>query len=258
MKGVAKSLRLLPIAVAIAAALSAAGAQGALVKIGPLILRADGGFTPTALPKHKFVPIDFQGHAEIERKDGGVPPVLERAVIDFDRDGRLNTSGLPQCPPERVAGATPGEARRLCRGAIVGTGHVDGLIAVPGLSTTRASSLLTIFNGPREEGNPTVVLHAQLTSPATQTFAIVVPIERKLGAYGYRATLDMPPIAGGWGALTHVDAKIGRRYASAGVKRSYVSARCGDGILETHGTFTFTDGTVIDGTVGKFCKIRQP
>jgi hypothetical protein len=255
MNRLAKSLRAI-LVVGSLAALLAAGAQGALVKIGPLILRADGGFTPTALPKREFVPIDFQGHAEIERKDGGVPPALERVVLDFDRDGRLSTRGLPECPPERVANATPEEARRLCRGAIVGKGHVGGLIDVPGLGIVRASSLLTIFNGPRLQGNPTVVLHARLTTPATQTFAVVVPIERKLGAYGYRTTLDVPSIAGGRGALTHIDVKIGRRYVSGGVKRSYVSARCADGILETHGIFTFADGTTIDGSVAKFCRIR--
>jgi len=255
MKGTPKGLGAAALA-ALLAAMVAAVAHAALIKVGPLILHADGGFTPTALPKRQFVPIDFQGHAEIAKKGGGVPPALEHAVIDFDRDGRLGTQGLSQCPADRIANATPAEARRLCPGAIVGTGHVAGLVAVPGLSVTKATSPLTIFNGLRLQGNPTVVLHAQLTTPATQTFAVVVPIERRRGRFGSRATLDMPAIAGGWGALTHIDAKIGRRYVSGGIKRSYVSARCADGVLETHGTFTFADGTTMDGSVTKFCRVR--
>jgi len=255
MTGIPKSLKVVFV-VAILAALTVATAQGALVKVGPLILRANGGFSPTALPKKKFAPIDFHGNAEVERSDGGVPAALEHAVLDFDRDGRLSTSGLAECPAETIADATPEQARALCSEAIVGEGHLEGLVAVPGGGAVRTKSLLTIFNGPRLQGNPTVILHAQFTTPALETFAIVVPIERKLGHYGYQATLNVPPIAGGLGALTHVDVRIGRRYTAGGVKRSYVSARCGDGILETHGTFTFADGTIIAGSVTGFCKTR--
>jgi hypothetical protein len=255
MTGVPKSLKV-AFAVTVIAAMTVAVAQGALVKVDPLILRADGGFTPTALPKKKFAPIDFHGSAEVERGDGGVPAALERAVLDFDRDGRLSTSGLAECPAETIASATPEQARALCSRAIVGEGHLEGLVGMPGGGAVRTKSLLTIFNGPRLQGNPTVVLHAQFTAPGLETFAIVVPIERKVGHYGYQATVDVPPIAGGLGALTHIDVKIGRRYTAAGVKRSYVSARCGDGVLETHGTFTFADGTVIAGSVAKFCKTR--
>ena len=65
--------------------------------------------------------------------------------------------------------------------------------------------------------------------------------------------LDIPPIAGGLGALTHIDVKIGRRYRAGGKQRSYVSARCSDNILQTHGRFSFEDGTIIDGLVEKYC-----
>lgn len=255
MTGISKRLRVI-VVVALLAGLIVAAAHGAVVKVGPLVLRADGGFTPNALPKKRFAPIDFHGHAEVERRGGGVPPALEHAVLDFDRDGRLNTGGLPRCSAETVAEAAPSRARALCRSAIVGEGHVEGLVAVPGAGIARTRSLLTLFNGPRQQGNATVVLHAQFTTPALETFAIVVPIERRPGNSGYRATLDMPPIAGGLGALTHVDAKIGRRYSAGGVKRSYVSARCADGIFETRGTFTFTDGTTIAGSVTEFCRTR--
>ena len=69
-------------------------------------------------------------------------------------------------------------------------------------------------------------------------------------------SLPLPPIAGGLGSLTHLDASIGKRYRSAGKERSYVSARCSDGILSTRGRFTFADGTVIDGSVEKACTVR--
>ena len=237
---------------ALVVAASASG-EGALVEVDNLVLRADGGFQPRQLPKRRYAPIEFQGHARLASKDGTRPLPLREAVINFDRDGRLGVAGLPICPPQRIAAASTEEARRLCSGAIVGSGRVEATISLAG-GAVIARSPLTIFNGPREDGHPTAVLHARTTVPGTQVFAIVVPIERRRGDYRYRATLDVPPIAAGLGSLTYVDVKIGRRYRSGGKSRSYVSARCGDDILRTRGRFTFEDGTVIEGSVEKFCR----
>ena len=49
-----------------------------------------------------------------------------------------------------------------------------------------------------------------------ETYAIVVPIEKRGGGFRYRARLDLPSIAGGAGAITHVDVRIGRRYRAGG------------------------------------------
>jgi hypothetical protein len=234
---------------------ASAGAGGALVAVNSLILRADGGFQPRLLPRRQFAPIDFQGHFDIAAKGGGKPVPLEQAVIDFDRDGRLSVDGLPTCPAERVAAASTAEARQACTGAIVGTGEIEALVDLGG-STVAPAAPLTLFNGPRLDGNPTVIIHARFTVPATQTFAIVVPIERRPGGFRYRATLDLPPIADGLGAITHVEVKVGRRFSAGGQQRSYVSAHCSDGVLRTHGHFSFGDGTIIDGSVEKACTAR--
>ncbi|MGN6274501.1 MAG: hypothetical protein ACTHNP_01050 [Solirubrobacterales bacterium] len=243
------------VAALIAVAILAGPATGALVEVNDVVLRADGGFQPQTLPRHRFAPIDFEGHVDISAKGGGKPTALRQALIDFDRDGRISTAGLPTCAPESIAAASVEEARRICRGAIVGTGHVEALVSLSS-GTMPTSSLLTIFNGPPSNGRPTAILHAQFTVPATQTYAIVVPIERRSGEFRYRARLEIPPIAGGLGAITHIDVKIGRRYRAGGKARSYVSARCSDHILQTHGHFRFEDGTVIDGSVEKYCRFK--
>lgn len=243
------------LAVAVAAALLGGSASGALVEVNDLVLRADGGFTPQTLPRHRFAPIDFQGRVDIAAKDGGRPSPLKQALIDFDHDGRLSVAGLPSCAPDSIKEASTEEARRICRGAIVGTGHVEALVALE-TGPVPASSPLTIFNGPRVGGLPTAILHARTTVPGTQTYAIVVPIEQRRGGFRYRARIDLPPIAAGFGAITHLDVAIGRRYRAGGKQRSYVSARCSDHILQTHGRFTFEDGTIIDGLVEKYCRSK--
>lgn len=236
--------------------LIAASADGALVKVGNLVLTADGGFTPRSLPRHRFAPISFEGHADLKETDGSIPPALQQVVLYFDRDGRLSTAGLPTCDPAMLQEVTPEEARARCASAIVGTGHVEALIAREGGAPYDVKAPVTLFNGPAEDGNPTVIFHTRTTVPAIQSFVIVIPIERRRGSYRYRATLDLPPIDLGRGSLVHVDIHVGRRFRFRGVERSYVSARCSDNVLSTRGRFTFADGVVIEGSVEKACTFR--
>jgi len=246
--------RLALVAAALLALVAAAGAsgRGALVEVDNLVLRADGAFEPRKLPRSTFVPLEFEGRASISSRDGTRPVALRQLIVDFDHDGRLSAQGLPTCPAERIANAGVDEARQLCQGAIVGKGQISAVIS---LSTglIEATSPLTIFNGPPIEGRPSAVLHAQTTEPGTQTFAIPVPIEKRRGEYRYRVTIDLPLIAAGLGSLSRIEVQVGRRYRSGGKARSYVSARCSDNLLRTHGRFTFEDDTVIDGGVTKFC-----
>ena len=112
---------------------------------------------------------------------------------------------------------------------------------------------LTLFNGPPSGGNPTVNAHVHIASPVNQTYVVPVVIEReqrRIPLPGQHSTCPASPVDG---VLTHVDAKIGRRYKSGGRELSYVSARCGDGIFRTHGHFVFGDGTIIDGAIEKAC-----
>lgn len=242
---------------ALCAAAPLAGVAGAAtVKVGTLVLHADGGFKPQLLPRRRFAPIRFQGYGDIKTTDGSVPPALKHVKVEFDRDGRLTTAGLSVCRPNRIEATTVRQARRRCGGAIVGRGHVGATISFVGIRV-KVRSPLTLFNGPRRDGNPTVVAHAQTAVPLFESYVVVVPIERRRGTYGYRAAFDVPPIAGGLGSLTHVDARIGRLYRFRGRKRSYVSARCSDRILQTQGYFSFADGTVIYGSAFKVCQIKR-
>lgn len=252
--------RLLGIGALVAFALLAGSAGADRVQTESLILSVDGGFAPRTLPRRAFAPIDFKGHFNVRAPGGGIPLSLQQLVIDFDRDGRLSTRGLPTCDPELLREATPGDARAICRSAIVGRGHLEAELEREGQAPTKVASLLTLFNGPREDGHPTAILQARISDPFTEVFDVTIPIKRRRGSFRYRATIDLPTIAAGRGAITHVDIDIGRRWRSAGKPRSYISARCSDGILSTHGRFTFAGepyDTVVDGSVEKGCAARR-
>jgi len=253
--------RLLGIGALVACALLASSALGdELLRTGNLMFSVDGGFTPRTLPRRTFAPIDFKGHFDIRAVDGGVPEPLQQVVVDFDRDGRLSVRGLPSCDPELLRAATPEEARAICGPAIVGRGHLEALLEREGQPPTKVGSLLTLFNGPRENGHPTVILQARISEPFTEVFDVTIPIKKQRGNYRYRATIELPAIAAGRGAITHVDVDIGRRWRFAGKPRSYISARCSDRILSTHGRFTFAAepyDTVVDGSIDKGCATRR-
>jgi hypothetical protein len=244
---------LLALAAVLAVALPG-GAGADRVRWGKLVLIANGGFEPRQLPKRAYAPIRFEGQADIKMVDGSVPPAVRRIRLDFDRDGKLTTAGLATCSPESIAAATPEQARRTCAAALVGTGSVEATIALPGRAPVDVGSPLSLFNGPRLDGNATAIAHARTTFPVTETYVVVIPIEQRRGTYRYRATFDIPEIAGGAGAITHVDARVGRRYRAGGEERSYASARCSDGILQTRGLASFADGLVISGNLFKPCR----
>lgn len=244
----------LAVAATLAVAQLAAGtAGGAEIRVGNMVLRADGGFKPQALPKRQRVPIRFQGWAKIRTTDGSPVVPLRRVQLDFDRDGLITTAGLPSCEPSQLQTTTVAQARRRCRGAVVGTGSVAASLALLG-GRIKVRSPLTLFNGPRVNGDVTVIAHAQTTIPIFQSYVVVAPLERRRGYFGYRTRFEIPEIAGGLGALTDVRGRIGRRYADDGVSRSYLTARCSDAIFETYGLFRFEDGNVFAGSVYKGCR----
>ncbi len=229
-------------------------AGGATVRVGSLVLHADGDLEPHLLPKRTYAPIHFQGYGEIKTTDGSIPPALQHVRIDFDHDGHLTTEGLPVCQPAKLETASTAQARHRCKAAIVGTGHVGAAVGIPGLARLNLTVPMTVFNGPPRNGVPTAILHAQAPFPVSETYVIIVPIERRKGVFGYRASFDIPPIAGGLGSITRLDAKIGRLYDFHGRRLSYVSARCSDYILQVQGYFSFADGNVIYGSVFKTCR----
>ena len=80
------------------ALLGAGTAEGLTIRAGDLILIADGGFTPTKLPKHQNAPITIHGGGKISTVSGELPadPGNDRHRIRPPRLGR-HRSGLPVC-----------------------------------------------------------------------------------------------------------------------------------------------------------------
>ena len=245
------------IAIAAAALIGAGGAQALHLQIGELVVQAEGGFAPKALPRHRDAPITIHGGGKISTASGALPPVLKTITLLFDRHGSLQTKGLPVCSRGKLRATDTAQARRQCPGAVVGTGSGTAVITFPESRPIRASSPITLFNGPRVHGDATVIAHAYLSVPVPTTYLLQVTIERiHKGLYGYRTVAKIPPIAGGSGIPISGHLRIGRKWTFKGHRHSYLNARCETGRLQAEGQFSFSDGTLLKGTFLRRCKVR--
>ena len=220
-----------------------------------LVITTDGGFSPTTLPKHGFAPIRLHGFGKIATEDGSPPPVLETVTLWFDKHGEVETKGLPTCTPAKLKATTTKQARKLCPGAIVGTGFGKAVVDFPEQGPIPASSPITLFNAKPIHGNPAVLAHAHLTVPGPTTFVVPIEIQRvHAGRYGFKTVAKIPKIAGGFGIPLYARLSVGRTWTYKGKKLSFANAGCPDGRLQAKGQFRFKDGTFLQGSVFKRCK----
>jgi hypothetical protein len=227
------------------------------LQVGNIVVDAEGGFSPTALPKHQNAPITLHGGGKLSTADGTLPPILKTITILFDRHGSVVTTGLAQCTKAKLVATDTAQARRNCPTSIVGEGHGTAVVKFPEQPPIKASSPLTLFNGPPKNGNPTVLAHAYLSVPSPTAFIVEIVIEKiHQGVYGYRTEATIPQIAGGAGIPISGSLKIGKKWTYKGHHYSYVNARCEDGRLQAQGEFTFADGTLLSGTFLRRCTVR--
>jgi hypothetical protein len=242
-----------------AVALFALGGTAAALTIraGDLIIIADGGFSPKRLPKTHDAPIEIHGGGELKTVSGDLPPILETITFEFDKHGHVDTTGLPVCLPGKLEATTVAGARHMCPKSIVGKGKGSAVVVFPEQAPIHVSSPITVFNGPRKHGQPTVLAHAYTTVPAPTTFIVPVVIERvHHGVYGYRTKARIPRIAGGYGIPKSGSLKIDRKWTYKGIRHSFVNARCQTGHLQARGEFLFKDGTFLSGSFFRPCKVR--
>src|SRR3954451_5319832 len=232
-----------------------ASAAAIVLHASNLVVTADGGFTPTTLPKKGFAPIKLHGFGKISTEDGSPPPILETVTLWFDKHGKVETRGLPTCTPGKLAATTTAQARKLCPGAIIGKGFAKAVVDFPEQGPIPASSPITLFNAKPKHGNPVVLAHAHLTVPGPTTFVVPIEIQKVHdGRYGFKTEAKIPRIAGGAGIPLYARLSVGREWQYKGKTLSFANAGCPDGRLQAKGQFKFKDGTFLQGSVFKRCK----
>lgn len=230
------------------------------LRAGDIVIDGFGGFRPETLPKNKDAPIEIYGGGKISTVSGELPPILDELNFEFDKHGSVVTTGLGVCTKGNLIATDVPAARRACGDAIVGQGVGSAVVAFPEQGLIKVSSPITLFNGPMQGGNNTILAHAHLDYPGPTTFIIPVVIDKiNNGIYGYRTEARIPKIAGGYGHPLSGQITVGKKWKFKGKEYSYINARCANGRLQARGEFTFKDGpprTILTGTFLRPCKVK--
>lgn len=233
---------------------------------GPVVSGKDGNtqsidsvIGPKKLSKSTFTPATLKVTTATTTTTAanGVPSPAVRAVIDFDRNVKLFTKGVPTCDPAKLQNTSTEAALQACRTAKIGSGTASALLPV-GAQVFPVNQTVTAFNGVPQGGKPVIILHTYGTTPIQTTLVLVGTVSNynKQG-YGPRLDLQIPLIAGGAGALTGVQVKIDKKYSYRGKKRSFVSGKCTTGKLKARGAFTFKDDEVLTAFSTQTCKKKK-
>lgn len=242
----------------ILAAGACATAYAIVIEIGPNYVSSTVTMQPRELPRNGGAPINLTSITRVGTKDGSTPPTLQTIEFLVDKHGFVNAKAFPVCPPARLEGTTPSQARKRCAGALVGKGTGKALVAMPGQQPFRINSPISFFNGPPSGGRPTLIAHGYETVPVPKTLLVPIVIERvAMGRYGFRVRVEMPTIAGGHGVPTLAEATVGATRKRNGKRVGYINARCSGGRLQVDGTLRFTNGDTFPGTLTSPCHLPR-
>jgi hypothetical protein len=241
--------------VTLVALIVCASAYAVKIEFEHTVVSATADVEPRALPAHANTPVEIESVTRIKAADGS-PPTLKELAFTFDKNGSVNTKGLPTCTLAKLAETTPAVARKRCAGAIVGegVGHAD--VDMPGRAPIEISSPLTFFNAPPVGGKPSLIVHAYETVPVPKAVLVPFSIERiHKGRYGFQIKIPMPAIAEGFGSATLAKATLGKTWKVGGKTVGYTNAHCVGGRLQVHGAISFTDGSFFPGTLTTPCHV---
>ncbi|HEY8809646.1 MAG TPA: hypothetical protein VIM28_06460 [Solirubrobacterales bacterium] len=188
--------------------------------------------SPSKLPRNDYMPITANLFGKISTRNGTHPPAFREAVVDIDKDVKVNANGYPVCKAGSRDVRDPAAAKRACGNTILGEGKAEVEIAFPEQKPIKVPSPLLVFNGGEKGGKVTLLIHAVIPVPAPTAIITTVTITRK--GSGIHAVAQIPVIAGGSGSFLSFSFKLGRTYSYKGKKVGYFEAKCPDGVFKVN------------------------
>jgi hypothetical protein len=235
-----------------------------LIAHGDLFVSFNGDLSPTALPRHRLAPVSVSISGTVRTPPGAKPPPLQEIEIALNRNGVLDTTGLPICHLSQLEGTSSAQALSTCRGALVGDGSYVAKASFPEQATFPAQGHIIAFNG-LSEGQPVILAHVYGTSPAPSTGVITFYIHRpRKGGYGTVLNANLPTSLQGYGYLKRISLDLHRNFSYRGAARSYLSAACGAPAGFPGATFPFArasmrfeGGAILTSTVIRSCRVGK-
>jgi len=239
-------------------------ARAELDQDGDLVAAFVGAMGPSELPRSTRVPVAVRVAGDIRSASGDDEslPQLRTIRVAINRQGRLFDRGLPVCEVSSIQPATERSAKRVCGGAIVGTGHVTVQARLPTQRIFSVEAKLLVFNGPRRDGRKLILAQAYARNPPG-AFVLPFVVREGKGVFGTTMTTTLPKSARAWAYLTHFDMTLHRTYRYRGVRRSYISAACSapsgfDSAVFpfARATYVFDSGQHLKTAIARRCTVR--
>ena len=104
------------------------------------------------------------------------PPQLRTISIGINRGGKIFDRGLPTCRVRKIQPATISAARRICGGAIVGSGHVQVRVHLTNQPPFTFKGPMLVFHAKRSGGDRRLLAQVYGSKPPSAfvlTFRIV-------------------------------------------------------------------------------------
>jgi hypothetical protein len=207
-----------------------ASAASTTIRAGNLVLTFGGSTVPKKLPKRQYAPVKAIIFGKIATSDGTHPSAMREAVIDIDKDVKVNVKGLPVCKAGQLEARNTAAARRVCGKTTLGSGIAHAQIAFPEQPPIRVTSPITVFNGGGNARKSKLLIHTFLTVPVPAAIVTQVTVQKR--GTGVHAIAKVPVISGGSGSVIDFRFKLGRNYRYKGRKTAYSMAKCPDGVFK--------------------------
>jgi hypothetical protein len=244
-------------------AISVTLAQAELSVSGNLFVTFNGGILPVALPRATTAPITVKLSGKVRTLSDEHPPALRQIVIKLNRNGHLDTRGLPVCQRRQVAVLTTREALTQCGDALVGTGVYIARISYPEQASFATHGRILAFNSILG-GKPAILSHVYGRNPVPITRTFEFQIQGLTGTYGTELRANLPLSLNRFGYLKRISLNLHRTYTIHGRPHSYLSAGCpaAPGLQEASFNFafasmSFADGRTLQATMTRTCEVAE-
>jgi hypothetical protein len=249
--------------VAVVFAMGASLAHAELSEHGDLFVKFSGGIAPNALPRHARAPISISVEGTVKTLSGERPPPLRGISIAINRDGRLDTHGLPTCRQGQIETSSSREALEACGPALVGRGAFVAAVAFPEQSAFPSQGKILAFNAVIA-GRRAILAHVYGVDPVPITRIIVFHIRASGGTYGTVLTGALPASLNRYGYAKRISLSLHRSYTFHGRLHSYLSATCaapagfpGAVFPFARASMSFADGRTLASTLTRSCRVRS-
>jgi len=248
--------------VAALVAVTASLARAELTASGNLFITFNGDIEPEVLPRDERAPVTVWISGQVRTLSGQKPPSLRELTLGVNREGHLETRGLPVCRMSQIDFASTEQALEICGDALVGEGRYRARTTFPEQAQTPSQGRILAFNS-KIGGRTAILGHVYGATPVPSTGIIVFKITHPSGTFGTVLSGTVPVNLSRWGYLKRISLSLHRNYTYKGKHLSYLSAPChAPSELQkaafkfAFATMVFDDGRTLSSDLTRTCKVK--